>query len=588
MEIERQVQAVRAFNRVVTERIGALEDRYLARTRPLGLDRILWEIGRTGIDVKELRDRLGLDSGYASRQLRALEAEGLITISPSPEDGRVRRASLTVSGLDELAQLDRLSDEPVGSILDPLSDRERDELVTAAATVERLFIASEVSITSVDPDLPDARRALDAYRKALDARFEGGFRPEKSLPAADGAFRHPHGAFLLATWKRKPVGCISITSADDKVATIRRLWVSPDLRGAGIGRRLLEAAEDIGRSRGAQLVRLETNKSLTEAIGLYRRSGYREVPAFNEEPYAHHWFEKTLHDEAARTTRVGFIGLGIMGLPMARRLAHAGVPLSVWNRTSKDIPRLVGGDCTAADSVADVFAECETIIVMLRNEAAIEAVLRSRDANVASLVAGHTIINMGTISPEFSKSLSDEIRAAGGNYIEAPVSGSRRPAEDGELVAMVAGDADVASRIAPLLDPLCATTTYCGAVPSAITMKLAVNVFLIALVTGLAEAFQFARAHGIDPHTLRALLDAGQMSSPISRVKTEKLATEDFTAQAAISDVHMNAKLIVDAAATRGGHAPLSELCEALYREASARGDGALDMVAVVRTIADG
>ncbi|WP_205529185.1 GNAT family N-acetyltransferase [Microbacterium halotolerans] len=585
--MESQVQVVRAFNRVVTERIGALADGYLARNRSLGLDRVVWEIGRTGIDVRELRSRLGLDSGYVSRQLRSLEEEGLVTVSPSPQDGRVRRAALTARGVDELALLDQLSDDMVGSILTPLSERQRHELAEAAATVQRLFTASAVLITPVDPGLPEARRAVDAYYQTLDSRFEGGFRPEQSLPAADDAFQPPHGLFLLATLKGRAVGCISITSVTESVAELRRLWVSPDVRGLGIGRRLLETAEEAGRSLGASLIRLETNKALTEAISLYRASGYREVAAFNKEPYAHHWFEKTLHGSGPEQGPIGFIGLGIMGLPMARRLARAGVPLAVWNRTPKNVVELIGGDAKPAESVGELFDECETIIVMLRNESAIDAVLRDHPEGLGALVAGRTIINMGTLSPEFSKGLSDEIEAAGGNYVEAPVSGSRRPAEDGKLVAMVAGQPDVVPQILPLLDPLCATTTVCGPVPSGITMKLAVNVFLIALVTGLAEAFHFAQAHGIDLQKLRSLLDAGQMSSPISRVKTERLTSEDFTAQAAISDVHMNAKLIVDAAATQGAHAPLSELCEAIYREAENRGDGALDMAGIIRTIAD-
>ncbi|WFE30504.1 GNAT family N-acetyltransferase [Solwaraspora sp. WMMD791] len=585
-----RIQSIRAFNRIVTERLGVLEDRYLARDRPLSLDRLLWEIGEDGIDVRELRSRLGLDSGYTSRQLRALEQEGLVVVSPSEHDSRVRRATLTPAGLAERTVLDRLSDELVETILDPLTERQRDELVAAAVTVRRMFTASAVTIAAVDPATDAARWAVDAYHRTLDERFDGGFRPERSLPAADDALRPPSGQFLLATLKDRPVGCVGVTKVDGAAAAIRRLWVSPELRGLGVGRRLIDAAEEAAASLGASIVRLETNKSLTEAIGLYRAAGYDEVAPFNDEPYAHHWFVKSLHDDGtgAPPGGVGFIGLGIMGLPMARRLVGGGVGLTVWSRTPKADEELVAAGTRTAATVAEVFARCDTVLVMLRDAAAVDQVLRDVPGGLAHLVAGRTIVNMGTLSPEYSKALADEVESAGGHYVEAPVSGSRVPAEEGNLVAMVAGRPDVVRRVVPLLDPMCAQITICGPVPSGITMKLAVNVFLIALVTGLAEAFHFADRHGLDPRLLREILDAGQMSSPISRVKTAKLVAGDLTAQAAISDVRMNSELIVDAAVSAGAGVPLSDLCRALYADAVRRGDGALDMVGIIRTIAAG
>ncbi|WFE19973.1 GNAT family N-acetyltransferase [Solwaraspora sp. WMMD937] len=590
MSLESRIQTIRAFNRDVTERLGVLEDRYLARDRPLSLDRLLWEIGTEGIEVRELRSRLGLDSGYTSRQLRALEQEGLVVVSPSEHDSRVRRATLTPSGLAELAVLDRLSDELVGTILAPLTERQRDELATATETVRRLFTASTVAIAAADPSSEPARRAVDAYRRTLDDRFDGGFRPDRAVPTADDALRPPSGLFLLATLKDSPVGCVAVTRVDDTSAEIRRLWVSSELRGLGIGRRLLAAAEEAAASLGAGVVRLDTNRTLTEAIGLYRAAGYDEAAPFNDQPYAHHWFVKSLPGGGAGAPpgRVGFLGLGIMGLPMARRLARSGVGLTVWSRTPKSDDELKAAGARTAANVPEVFAQCDTVIVMLRNADAVDQVLRDVPGGLAHLVAGRTIVNMGTLPPEYSKALADEVESAGGHYVEAPVSGSRRPAEDGKLVAMVAGRPDVVRRTVALLDPLCAQITTCGPVPSGIAMKLAANVFLIALVTGLAEAFHFADRHGLDRDLLRGVLDAGQMSSPISRVKTAKLVADDLDAQAAIADVQMNAELIVDAAAAVGAGVPLSELCRALYADAVSRGDGALDMVGVVRTIAGG
>lgn len=281
---------------------------------------------------------------------------------------------------------------------------------------------------------------------------------------------------------------------------------------------------------------------------------------------------------------LGFIGLGIMGAPMARNLLRAGTPLTVWTRSPETLAALAADGASAASSADDVFARCGTVLLMLRDEAATDEVLRRGD-RLDARVRGRTVVNMGTVSPEYSAALAADIRAAGGAFVEAPVSGSRKPAEAGRLVAMVAGEPEDVERVAPLLAPMCADVTACGPVPNGITMKLAVNVFLIAVVTGLAESFHFAERHGLDLERLRRVLDGGQMSSPISRVKTEKLVSGDLSAQAAIRDVLWNSELVVRAAEAAGIASPLLDACRELYAEAVARGDGALDMIAVIRAI---
>jgi 3-hydroxyisobutyrate dehydrogenase len=192
---------------------------------------------------------------------------------------------------------------------------------------------------------------------------------------------------------------------------------------------------------------------------------------------------------------------------------------------------------------------------------------------------------MGTIAPAFSAELAETVRECGGFFVEAPVSGSRHPAEEGTLVSMVAGSPDVVNRILPLLAPMCSHVVACGEVPSALTMKLAANVFLISVVTGLAESFHFAMRHGADLALLRDILDGGQMSSPISRLKTAKLVSQDLAPQAAISDVLMNAELIVAAAREAGIASPLLDVSRDLYAEAVELGDGAIDMVGVIQAI---
>src|SRR5256885_8653845 len=171
------VEQVRRFNRTVTQRVGALSDRFLARDRPLGASRVLWEIGAEGCEVRMLRVRLGLDSGHASRLLRALESDGLVAVEPGAADRRVRVARLTRRGLAERDLLDRRSDDLAAEILAPLPAGRRRELVDAMQVVDRLLTAASVELRITDPRDAEARRCLAAYFAELDRRSDTGFDP---------------------------------------------------------------------------------------------------------------------------------------------------------------------------------------------------------------------------------------------------------------------------------------------------------------------------------------------------------------------------------------------------------------------------
>jgi 3-hydroxyisobutyrate dehydrogenase len=282
---------------------------------------------------------------------------------------------------------------------------------------------------------------------------------------------------------------------------------------------------------------------------------------------------------------VGFIGLGVMGQPMALNLARAGTDLVVWNRSPQQGEPLRAAGATVVGTPSEVFDSARVVILMLADGDAIDDVLARGTPEMATRLAGRTVVHMGTTSPEYSRGLEADIRAAGGAYVEAPVSGSRKPAEAGELVAMLAGDPAAVELVRPVLAPMCRETFVCGPVPQALSMKLAVNVFLISMVTGLAEAFHFADRHGLDPELLRAILDAGQMASSISRVKTAKLVRRDFEVQAGIADVLKNNRLVLDAARATGVASPLLDVCHDLYAEAVALGNGGRDMAAVITAI---
>jgi 3-hydroxyisobutyrate dehydrogenase len=282
---------------------------------------------------------------------------------------------------------------------------------------------------------------------------------------------------------------------------------------------------------------------------------------------------------------IGFIGLGVMGQPMALNLARAGTPLVVWNRSLEKCEALRRAGAKVATSPAEVFRRARVVILMMADEASTDLVLGRGTPAFDRNASQHIVVHMGTNPPGYSRGLEADIRAAGGSYVEAPVSGSRTPAEAGQLVAMLAGHPAAMEQVRQLLSPMCRETVACGPVPNALLMKLSVNLFLITMVTGLAEAVHFAERHGLDMHRLLAVLDAGPMASDVSRVKARKLVEGDFGVQAAISDVLKNNRLVAEEARRARLASPLLDVCYALFGETEALGLGKADMAAVVKAI---
>jgi GNAT superfamily N-acetyltransferase len=255
------------------------------------------------VEVRTLRARLGLDSGYVSRVLRALERHKLVKVRAGGRDRRVRYASLTKAGLAERAELDRRSDALASRILQPLNDRQRTRLLDAMRDVERLIEASMIQFGVEDPGSPDAQWCLAQYFAELNERFEGGFDPRQSQPIVARELIPPAGAFVIARLRGRPVACGLVKCPHGEAAYIRRMWVAPEARGLGTGRRLLQELEHHARACGAKVARLDTNRALAEAITMYRKSGYVEVEPFSDEHYAHHWFEKRLSGRARAAPR---------------------------------------------------------------------------------------------------------------------------------------------------------------------------------------------------------------------------------------------------------------------------------------------
>ncbi len=291
---EKQIGQVRRFNRAVTRTVGALDENYLRRGRPLGEARLLFEIGEGGAEARTLRARLGLDSGYLSRLLRSLEGQGLVTVGPDASDARRRCVLLTLKGRSEVAAYDGLSDKLAASLLAPLEPGQRARLVAAMGDVERLIAAASVVVAVEPPASADARCCLESYFHELGERFEAGYDPASDLSAPVEDLTPPSGVFVVARLDGDPVGCGGLKRIDAAAGEIKRVWTAPVARGLGVARRVLRRLEAEAVAAGFAVLRLDTNRALTEAHAFYLSEGYRDVPRFNDNPYAHRWFEKRL------------------------------------------------------------------------------------------------------------------------------------------------------------------------------------------------------------------------------------------------------------------------------------------------------
>jgi DNA-binding MarR family transcriptional regulator/GNAT superfamily N-acetyltransferase len=293
--LDPHIGVLRGFNRTYTQRIGVLQDSFLGMGRALGPSRLLFEVGEGGADgvtVRGLRDRLGLDTGYLSRLLRSLEADGLVEVRPDHHDRRRRRVTLTRRGRTAWRRLDERSDDLARTLVEPLTDRQRGRLTEALATADLLVRAATVHLDETPATDPAAVRAMAAYFAEIGERF--GFEPGDAWRQDADSMSAPGGFFVVATSDGEPVACGGVQRLPDGAAEIKRMWVHPGWRGAGLGARLLRHLEDVARQRGHEVVRLDTNDTLLEAIAMYERAGFRAIARYNDNEWARCWFEKTL------------------------------------------------------------------------------------------------------------------------------------------------------------------------------------------------------------------------------------------------------------------------------------------------------
>lgn len=281
--------------------------------------------------------------------------------------------------------------------------------------------------------------------------------------------------------------------------------------------------------------------------------------------------------------RLGFAGLGIMGAPMALNLLRGGHELAVWNRTAAACAPLVAAGARAAPSPAELAAGCDIVFAMLADPAAARAVACGPGGIVEGLAPGGGYIDMSTVDADTSAAIAAAVRARGARFLEAPVSGSRQPAEQGQLVIMAAGDRSLYDEAAPLLDLLGKRRLFVGEAGAAARLKLTVNQVMGGMMASFAEGLALARAAGLDPAQLLEVLDAGALANPMFRGKGPRLLAGDYAAAFPLKHMAKDLRLARELAARAGLEPRVGAAVHDAYAAALAAGDGDLDFSAVLR-----
>lgn len=283
--------------------------------------------------------------------------------------------------------------------------------------------------------------------------------------------------------------------------------------------------------------------------------------------------------------RIGLIGLGVMGVPMAKNIAGAGLALTVFNRSREPLSQFEGSGARIASSVQDVFDSADQIVLMLNTEAAFDQVLERGDGAFGVSFSGKAIINTATLTPKYSEALGRDIAKAGGVYVEAPVSGSRAPAEAGDLLVMTAGAPEAVKAAAPIFSAVGKSAIYCGAVPNAMAMKSASNVLLAGVMGGLAEAVNFARGMELDLEIFSNVILGGPMANDFLKMKLPRAMAEDYAPQAAVRNVADALDVMIETARDSNIAVPQAVAMRRTCETALEMGLGEEDVLALIKAL---
>ena len=283
--------------------------------------------------------------------------------------------------------------------------------------------------------------------------------------------------------------------------------------------------------------------------------------------------------------RYGFLGLGIMGGAMARNLVAAGYDVTIWNRTPEKCAPLLAAGAREGDSPATVAEACDVVFAMLSDPAASESVCLGPQGVLEGIRPGCGYVDMSTIDPDTSRDLADAITTAGARHLEAPVSGTRKPAQDGTLIFLTAGDRSLHDEVAPLLDVMGKKRLYLGETGKAACMKLAVNMIMGGMMTAFSEGLHLAQRSGLDATELLDVLAAGALANPMFAGKGPLMLAGQFEPAFPLKHMEKDMRLALELGASLVQSLETAETAQSLFASALDIGLGEEDMGAVHKVV---
>jgi len=283
--------------------------------------------------------------------------------------------------------------------------------------------------------------------------------------------------------------------------------------------------------------------------------------------------------------KVGFMGLGIMGTPMAANVLKAGYPVMVYNRTPEKAEPLVKQGAGLALSPKALVKTADVVIAMVTGPEALGDLLWGPDGAGGAFSHNKVFINMSSVPPRYTRELAGELEPSGVTFIDAPVSGTKKPAEDGTLVILAGGPEDQIKMLSPLLLAMGKKVIYCGPAGQGSMMKMFINLLLGLMMEGFAEALNFGRLGGLDMEAMLDTVFSGAMNSPMFQVKAANLREKDYPPAFPLKHLAKDAKFVVDTAFELGAPVPAGQVLLQLYRTGVAQGWGDEDISAIARVL---
>lgn len=283
--------------------------------------------------------------------------------------------------------------------------------------------------------------------------------------------------------------------------------------------------------------------------------------------------------------RVGFIGLGLMGTPMARNILNGGFPVAVWNRTEAKAEPLLAAGASWAGSVGRLAGQSDVVVTMVTDAAASEAVICGEGGILDHAKPGTTIIDTSSIAPEMSRSIAARARGRGVAMLDAPVTGNPGVAEAGKLGVMIGGEEDTVRRVRPVLETMAAVIVHAGPSGAGSTLKLVNNLILGVAIQAVAEALVLARKAGIHPDRVREITSVGGARTAAMETRGPRMIASDFSPHFSADNMHKDLATALALADAVGAAAPAAAAALEMLRAARAQGKGHLDSAVVYAVV---